>query len=79
METVPGAKYLAATTMSLEAALSLSVPELLRVLNEKLGLECTRAREIRLPPVPASITSLGTEVSGSQSTSLGKCGTGGGT
>ena len=49
--------------MSLEAALDLSIPELLRVLSEKLGLECTRAREIRLPPVPTSITSLEAEVS----------------
>ena len=49
--------------MSLEATLNLSIPELLRALNEKLGLECTRARGIRLPPVPASITSLEVEVS----------------
>ena len=48
----------AAAAMSLEAAPNLSVPELLRVLNEKLGLECTRAREIRFPPVPGSVNSL---------------------
>ena len=52
-----------AAAMSLEAALNLSIPELLRVLNEKLGLECTRAQQLRLPSVPASITSLGAEVS----------------
>ena len=49
--------------MHSEAALNLSVPELLRALNEKLGLEYTRRREIRLPPVPASITFLEAEVS----------------
>jgi len=49
--------------MSLEAALNLSVPDLLRVLNDKLILECTRVREIPLPPVLASITTLRAEVS----------------
>lgn len=52
--------------MSSEAALSLSILELLQVLNEKLGLECAKAREVRLPPVPASVlasvTSLKIEV-----------------
>jgi hypothetical protein len=51
------------TIMSSEAALNLSVLELLRALNEKLGLKYTKAREIRLPPVPASVTLLETEVS----------------
>ena len=49
--------------MPVEAALNLSIPELLRALNEKLGPECTRVREISLPPLPASITCLGAEVS----------------
>ena len=49
--------------MSLEAALNLSVPDLLRVLNDKLHLECTRVREIPLPPVLASIITLRAEVS----------------
>ena len=53
----------AATTMSLEAALDLSVPQLLRVLDEKIGLECSRVRGIRLPPISTSITSLEVEVS----------------
>ena len=66
----PATLFVAAAAMSLEAALNLSVPELLRALNEKLGLECTRARGIRLPPVPASITSLEAEVSTSQPTIL---------
>ena len=60
--------------MSSEAALDLSIPELLRVLNEKLGLECTRAREIRLPAVPASITSLEAEASIPQLAYFGECG-----
>ena len=48
--------------MSLEAARGLSIPDLLRLLNEKLGLECTRVREIPLSPaVPAP--TLGSEVS----------------
>jgi len=49
--------------MSLEAAINLSIPELLRVLSEKLGQECTRVREIPLPPVLASIATLEVEVS----------------
>lgn len=50
------------TTMSLEAARDLSIEDLLHVLNEKIGLECTRVLGIPLPPVfpPAS---LDTEVS----------------
>ena len=48
--------------MSLEAARSLSVPELLRVLNEKLGLEHTRLRKYH-PPAAVSTTSLEAEVS----------------
>ena len=57
-----------------DAALNPSVPELLHALNEKLGLECTKAREIRLPPVPASITSLEAEVSIPRSTHPGERG-----
>ncbi|KAF9786413.1 hypothetical protein BJ322DRAFT_1059468, partial [Thelephora terrestris] len=42
--------------MSLEAARNLSIPDLFRVLNEKLNLECTRLQETPLLPVvtPAS-------------------------
>lgn len=47
--------------MALEAARDLSVQDLLRVLNEKLGLECTRLRETPLPPV-VSAASLEPEV-----------------
>jgi len=49
--------------MSLEAAISLSVPELLHVLSEKLSRECTRVQEIPLPAVLASIATLEAEVS----------------
>ena len=50
------------TTMTSRAsAWDLSIPELLRVLTEKLGLECTRVQEIRLPPV-VSTDSLETDV-----------------
>ena len=35
--------------MALEAAHSLSIPDLLCVLNEKLGLECARLRSKILP------------------------------
>ena len=52
---------LAVTIMSLEAARDLSIPDLLRLLNEKLGLECTRLREIPLPPL-ASVASSESEV-----------------
>ena len=48
--------------MSLEAARGLTIPELLRVLNEKLGLECTRLRELPSPP-DFSTASLEAEVS----------------
>ena len=36
--------------MSLEAARDLSFTDLLRMLIEKLDLECTRLRETALPP-----------------------------
>lgn len=52
--------------MSLEAARGLSIPDLLRLLNEKLGVECAWVREIPLSPaVPAASLreSLGSEVS----------------
>ncbi|KAF9649588.1 hypothetical protein BDM02DRAFT_3186215 [Thelephora ganbajun] len=49
--------------MSLNAALNLSVLELLQALNKKLGLECTGAREVRLPPGQASATTLEAEAS----------------
>jgi len=53
----------AVTIMSSEAALNLSILELIQALNEKLGLECTGAREIRLPSGLASVTALESEVS----------------
>ena len=62
--------------MPSEAAVNLSVPELLQALNEKLGLECTRARQTRLPPVPALIVSLEAKVSILRSTYLGERGGG---
>ena len=37
--------------VSLKAARELSISELLRVLDEKLGTGCSRVREIPLPPV----------------------------
>ena len=49
--------------MSLKAALSSSILELLQALNEKLGLECARTQEIHLPPVLSSVISLEAEVS----------------
>jgi hypothetical protein len=49
----------AATTMTLEAAHNLSVLDLLRVLNEKLDLECTK---IQTSPVVSTV-SLESEVS----------------
>ena len=46
--------------MSLEAARELSISELLRMLDEKLGMECFRVREIPLPPtVSAAERELG--------------------
>jgi hypothetical protein len=48
--------------MSLEAARDLSVPDLLCVLHEKLDMERTRPREIRLPAI-VSTASLEPEVS----------------
>ena len=51
-----------ATSMLVEAVRNLSVSELLRALNEKLGLECTRIRNISTShTVPAA--SLKSEVS----------------
>ncbi|KAF9784626.1 hypothetical protein BJ322DRAFT_1109338 [Thelephora terrestris] len=47
--------------MSLEAALNLSISELLHVLNNKLYLECKRLREYHPPPA-VTTTSLGTEI-----------------
>ena len=61
-----------ATVMSLEAARNLSIPDLLRVLNEKLGLECARLRETPLPPV-VSAASLESEVSRINPHNLNKC------
>ena len=53
---------LTATTMSLETARDLSIPDLLRLLNEKLGLESARLQETPLPPLVAT-ASLESEVS----------------
>ena len=47
--------------MSLEAVQNLSIPDLLRALNERLGLECTRLQKY-YPPV-VHTASLRTEVS----------------
>ena len=41
--------------MSLEAARMLSIPELLRVLNEKLGLEHSRVQEASLVVMVGSL------------------------
>ena len=49
--------------MSLEAARDLSIRDLLRVLNQKIGLEYTTLRDTPLPP-SISATSLESEVSG---------------
>ena len=50
--------------MPSEAALDLSILELVQALNEKLDLECIKAREIRFSPALASVASLEAEVSG---------------
>ena len=50
------------TTVSSQTAYDLSIPELLRVLSDKIGLEYTRVQETSLPP-DVSTTSLETEVS----------------
>lgn len=65
-----------AAIMSLEAALNLSVLELLRALNKKLGLECTRTQEYCLPPL-GLIPSLETEVSGPLSMNVARIGSNG--
>ena len=64
--TVTGEKTLATTIMSeSETARDLSIPDLLRLLNKKLGLECTRLQET--PPPPLVVTaSLESEVSPSE-------------
>lgn len=67
-------RFVVATIMSSEAPLDLSILAILRALSEKLGLECTRTREIRFLPVPASIASMKVEVSTSQSIYLSKHG-----
>ena len=48
--------------MAQEAAYSLSISDLLHVLNEKLGLESSKFRGISLPPT-FSTSSLESEVS----------------
>ena len=48
----------------MEIARGLSILDLLCLLNEKLGLECTRLQETPLPPV--STASLESEVSASE-------------
>ena len=49
--------------MSLDVVRTFSISDLLRILNEKLGLECTRLRETHGLPPAVSIASLGPEVS----------------
>jgi len=54
---------LAATTMSeFEAARNLSIPDLLRLLKEKLGLEHAKLRKGPFPPATSTM-SLESEVS----------------
>jgi len=55
--------------MSLEAARDLPIPDLVRVLNEKLGLEYTRLQETPIS-CTMSATSLRSEVSEPRSTSF---------
>ena len=69
-----GSRYLpyscaAAAIMSSDAVLNLSVLELLRALNEKLGLECTTVREGCFLPILDPI-SAEAEVSGPRSIHL---------
>jgi len=59
--------------MSFETTHNLSIPELLHILNEKLGLERTRFRDIPLPPV-ASAASLESQVSEHRLTHLDESG-----
>jgi len=61
--------------MSLEAARNLPIPNLLRVLNEKLGLEYTRLQEA-LISCTVPVTFLRSEVSEPRSTRFDKCGSG---
>ena len=53
--------------MSSDTILNLSVLELLQALNEKLGSECTRLQETRLPPGPTFAAVLETEASAHRS------------
>ena len=48
--------------MSLEITRDLSLPDLLHMLNEKLGLECTRLRDTALLPAAFTV-SLESQVS----------------
>jgi len=61
------------STMSSQTAHDPSILELLRVLNDKLGLGCIGVRETPLPPV-VSTTSLETNVSISRSIRLNERG-----
>ena len=63
----------ATTIMSLETARNLSIPDLLCLLNEKLGLGCTRLQETPFP-LAVSVASLESEVSEPQSTHLNDTG-----
>ena len=60
----------------METGRDLSIPDLLRLLNEKLGLECTRLQETPLPPVSTAL--LESEVGASELINLhpNKCGCG---
>jgi hypothetical protein len=55
--------------MCLEAARDLSIADLLHVLSEKLGLECTKLQDTPLPPA-VSPASLEPEVSAPRSVNI---------
>jgi hypothetical protein len=56
--------------MSSEAILNLSIPDLIHMLDERLGLECAKLQDTSLPPAMGS-ASLEAEVSEPRSTHLG--------
>lgn len=58
--------------MALEAARDLSIPDLFRVLSEKLNLECTRLQETPLPPVVTPASEVESEVRAPQPDILAK-------
>ena len=54
--------WTAPLTMPFEAARDLSIPDLLRVLSEKLNQECSRLQENPLPPVVTPAFEVESEV-----------------